>query len=87
MDIRELNKLLVTLRKNGVFRFDGLGLKLEFELDALTHNDKKASRPVQDDPESSDTYSSFPDRILTNEELMYYSSGGTQGLAPDELKE
>ena len=39
----------------------------------------------QNEVPSDNPWSQFPDRILTNEELTYYSTGGAQGEAPPEV--
>lgn len=80
-DLKDLEKLFKACRKHGVSEMDYQGIKFKLgELQLLP-----GKIVDQDEIESDSPYSDFPNRPLTNEELMYYSSGGAQGIPPPEV--
>ena len=69
--IKDLEKLLKLLRKQGVIDFKHGELSL--------HMGDLPSQPVaaqEEDIESFDPYANFPEGMLTPEQLAHYASGG-----------
>jgi hypothetical protein len=79
---QDLKALLRILRTNGVLSFEAEGVKILLSADALELPKDTSGPDITEAPR--DRWTDFPDRILTNEELMYYSAGGTPEDAPDE---
>lgn len=79
-DFKDLKRLFKLCRDEGITDFTINGMT--FKLGDLP---EKRRMVTQDAPEAENPLGEFPDRELTNEELMYYSSGGTQGIAPPEI--
>lgn len=79
-DLKDLDKLFKICRKNGISEMDYQGIK--FTLGELPQQRSVSQEQVE--PES--IYETVPDRVLTKEELIFYSSGGIEGEAPPEVK-
>ncbi len=79
--IKDLEKLLKLLRKQGVSEFEHNGTKLKM-------GDLPTERQANGEPLEEDVnpYKGFPDGQLTEEQLMYYSAGGSPENDP-ALKE
>jgi hypothetical protein len=71
-NLKDLEKLLKLLRKQGVvsFRLGDIDLKLGDLPTATKSND------FLEDGQENDPYANFPDGMLTPEQLMFYSAGG-----------
>lgn len=82
-DLRDLEKLFKICRRQGIVEMDYQGIK--FKLGDLPREQGSVSF-IEDSGDKKNPYSDFPDRELTPEELMYYSSGGELGIAPPEEK-
>lgn len=77
-NLKDLEKLLKLLRKQGVTEFKLSGT--EIKLGELPASEREAaSQSISDEP--TDPYANFPDRILSNEELIFFSAGGV----PEDL--
>ncbi len=66
--LKDLEKLLKVLRKQGVYEFEHNGTRLKL-------GDLPADRAESIDT-ISDPYAGFPAGELTPEQLMFYSAGG-----------
>jgi len=74
--LKDLEKLLKVLRKQGVFEFEHGGTKLKL-------GDLPAEYVEQTDTANVDNpYKNFPQGELTPEQLMFYSSGGVPDQDP-----
>ena len=74
-NLKDLEKLLKLCRKQGVTEID-LG-SVKFKLGDLPPD------PSQEVDTENRDITGFPDGVLTNEQLMFYSSGGVPGQEPD----
>lgn len=72
MDTKQLKVLLKTLRDNGVLRFKTADIELELSPEGLFP--EKRVEAQNEAPESP--LEGFPEGILTQEQLMFYSAGG-----------
>lgn len=76
--IKDLEKILKLLRRQGVYEFEHNGTKLkmgDLPIDPSTYQEDIAT---QDNP-----LAGFPDGMLTPEQLMFYSSGGVPEDDPE----
>lgn len=81
-DLKDLQKLLKLCRVQGVteITLDTVHIKLG-ELPVA-----KETYDTQDDPIGEDQrYSNFPQGIMTNEQLAYYSAGGDPDADPENM--
>lgn len=78
-NLKDLEKLLKLCRKQGVTDIK-LG-SVELKLGDLPTERTEASTNVVP---TANPFANFPDRILTEEELLFYSSGGTPEDAPTQ---
>lgn len=77
--LKDLEKLIKLLRKQGIYEFEHNGTKLKLgDLPAQTSADADAP---------ASPYSNFPSGELTPEQLMYYSSGGLPENDPEMKRE
>jgi hypothetical protein len=77
--LKDLEKLLRVLRKQGVFEFEHNGTRLklgDLPRELVT---------TQEEIVSSDPYSDFPEGMLSGDALKYYSAGGVVGEEPEGL--
>lgn len=80
-DIEQLGKVIELCRKKGVRVFSLGQLRLELGDEPVKRNKAQKNEQVIDkDP--SDPWANFPTGELTNEQLMFYSAGGTPGEEP-----
>lgn len=70
--IKDLEKLLKLLRKQGVSTFKQGDLELQFGELPIQHSEPSYSEEQIDE----DPYASFPDGILSPQQLEFYASGG-----------
>lgn len=80
-NLKDLDALFKLCRKRGIPEMEISGIK--FKVGDLPKEGARAGDDTETD--SDNPYGDFPDRVLTNEELIYYSSGGAQGTAPPEV--
>jgi hypothetical protein len=78
-NLNDLKKLLQLCRKSGVTSIELGTVKIVLG-DAPAEN--KGSQTVEDEQDLTNPYSNFPDGILTQEQLMFYSSGGDPSEDP-----
>lgn len=83
-DLKDLEKLFKACRKHGISEMDYQGIK--FKLGDLPKGSVPRGTEFDNEIESDNPYSDFPDRMLTNDELAFYSSGGITGTPPPEVK-
>lgn len=81
-NLKDLDALFKLCRKRGIPEMEISGIK--FKVGDLPKERTGGSDDTEAD--SDNPYGEFPDRVLTNEELMFYSSGGAQGTAPPEVE-
>jgi hypothetical protein len=81
MDHKTLKSLLKILREAGVAQYTTPELSLTIAPDFLGDTHKAIHKYPYPAEEAKDPYANFPDKILSPEELMYYSSGG---LPPED---
>lgn len=80
-DLKELEKLLKLLRKQGITHFK-MG-----EIDLTVGDLPQAQGQVETVDINDDPYAGFPAGVLTPEQLMYYSSGGVPEEDPFKDKQ
>jgi hypothetical protein len=80
--VQDLKKLLKLLRQNGILSYESNELKLTFSEEALLLK-KEESPDLSPDEASRDKWGAVPDRILTNEELTYWSSHNPEDAGPE----
>lgn len=83
-ELKDLEKLLKLCRRQGVSDMEIEGIK--FKLGDVPQQVSRGTE-AETEGDAENPYSGFPERILTNEELMFYSSGGVQGTEPPEAKQ
>jgi len=80
-DLKDLKALFKLCRAQGITQFKMNGVEVSFgELPA----DQKSSYNEETIQDPASPYANFPDRILTPEELIFYSSGGKPEDAPNK---
>lgn len=72
--LKDLEAVIDLCRKKGVSEFSVGGVS--FKLGAEPEKKPRKSKSAPQDQNSTDRFENFPDRILTPEELIYYSAGG-----------
>jgi hypothetical protein len=72
MDLKDLEKLFKACRKHGISEMDYQGIK--FKLGDMPS--VKEAGGAQEEIETDNPYSDFPDGTLTLDQLAFYSSGG-----------
>lgn len=77
-NVKELEKLLKMLRKQGVTECDMAGIS--FKLGELPQSNSSTGHNVT---EAVDQLEGFPEGILTPEQLMFYSAGGLPNDDPE----
>ncbi len=77
--IKDLEKILKLLRKQGVFEFEHNGTKLK--LGDLPREYVAAVEP--DYSQADDHLAGFPEGMLTPEQLIFYSAGGSPEDDPE----
>lgn len=82
--LKELEKLLKLCRKQGVTEI-ALGT-VSFKLGDLPHSVSSTGNTVSQTDEFIDPYTGFPDGILTNEQLAFYSAGGDPSEDPENIQ-
>lgn len=70
-DIKDLDRLFKLCRKHGIEEMDFQGIKFKLGPEPIKSKDVN-----QDEVDTDNPYSNFPDRVLTEEELAFYSAGG-----------
>lgn len=70
--LKDLEAVIDLCRKKGVSEFSVGGVS--FKLGAEPEKKPRKSKSAPQEP--TDRFENFPDRILTPEELIYYSAGG-----------
>jgi hypothetical protein len=78
-DLKDLQKLLKLCRSQGITEIKLQGVEIRFG-DMPQEQSASQSSPVL---EEQNKWGNFPDRILTPEELTFYSSGGR----PEDLED
>ena len=82
-NLKDLEKLLKLLRKQGVTEFICADVTLKLgELPAQPKGSIEFHEGAED---PADPWASFPEGELTNEQLAFYSSGGQPGTEPEGL--
>lgn len=83
-NLKDLEKLLKLLRKQGVMNFsqDGLSIVLG-DLPTKPQGTLELNADSQTDPENP--WENFPQGELSAEQLAFYSSGGQPGEEPEGL--
>ena len=77
MDTKELKTLIKILRDSGITHYKTADLELTLAPESLFPNkDKTTITHDQNVIPSDNPYLNFPDGVLTEEQLMFYSSGG-----------
>ncbi len=76
-NFKDLEKLLKLCRKQGVTEIDLHGVKLKLG-DLPNDESRSASISDQEDP-----LKNFPQGVLTDEQLMFYSAGGVPENDPE----
>ena len=77
--IKDLEKILKLLRKQGVFEFEHNGTKLKLgDLPREFISVQEQSNALNDDH-----LAGFPEGMLTPEQLMFYSAGGSPDDDPE----
>lgn len=76
-NLNDLKKLFILCRKQGITELDLHGLKVKFgDLPSeVSHTNKE-----QDEIDPEDPWKNFPTGLLSQEQLAFYSAGGS----PDE---
>ena len=90
MDPKVLKTLLKVLRDNGVTFYKTSELELHVSPEAILPESTRSRRQAEEAQESVETdnpYANFPDGILTEEQLMYYSAGGLPEQDPFAKKD
>lgn len=77
-DLKDLEKVIDLCRKKGVASITLGDVKLEIREEAPQSNYKKRKEKMElvGSADPSDPYANFPEGTLTEEQLMFYSSGG-----------
>lgn len=86
-DLKDLKALLKLCRSQGITEIKVAGVEIKFgDLpESEARSNYSGPSAVEDE---ADPLEGFPDRILTQEELIFYSSGGRPGEPGDPaLKE
>ena len=84
-DLKQLAKVIALCRKTGVTKLECGTLRLELgdEPQPKTRAIKAERTPVEN-TDTLNPYANFPDRILTQEELVYFSAGGMPNPEPEQ---
>jgi len=77
-NLNDLKKLFLLCRKQGVTEIDLNGIKVKFGDMPIEKAAGQAEETDNDDP-----WKGFPDGILSNEQLAFYSAGGTPEDDPE----
>jgi len=77
LEIKQLKQLLKLLRAEGVTDYKTPELELKLGELPTKESDKE--------PETPEDRTGFPTGVLSNEALMFYSSGGIPGEEPEGL--
>ena len=80
-NLNDLKKLLQLCRKQGVTELEFAGVKLK--LGDLPTEQSQVTDVTDNAVESDNPYANFPDGILSQEQLTYYSSGGDPSEDPE----
>ena len=83
MDSKALKSLLKTLRDNGVSHYSTPELSLTLVPEALLTKKPSSIQAEQNEVVSDNPFASFPDGMLTPEQLMFYSAGGDPSEDPE----
>jgi hypothetical protein len=79
-DLKDLKALFKLCRAQGITTFKMNGIEVNF---GELPTQQQASYNQETAEEAASPYANFPDRILTPEELIFYSSGGRPEDAPE----
>ena len=79
-DLKDLKALFKLCRAQGITTFKMNGIEVNFG-DIPT--EQPTSYSQEEDQEPTSKYANFPNRILSDEELAFYSAGGR----PEDFKE
>lgn len=80
-DLKDLKALFKLCRAQGITAFKMNGIEVTLGEMPTTQGASYEQETVQD---PASPYANFPDRILTPEELIFYSSGGKPEDAPNK---
>jgi hypothetical protein len=80
-DLKDLKKLFQLCRAQGITAFKMNGVEVTFGDLPIETNGALQPQEIQQDP--TNQWANFPDRILTPEELAFYSAGGRPEDVPD----
>ncbi len=82
MNTKDLKSLLQVLRTNGVLQFESQDVKIVLSPEAMKLSKSKTRAEEDISTEAKGKYEDFPNDILSDEELTFYSAGGKPEDSP-----
>lgn len=83
MDNKDIKALIKIMRTTGVLSLKTADIELHLSPEALQLEDKHQDSQPSPSDDPATPFANFPEGILTNDQLMFYSSGGSPEDDPE----